>query len=431
MATDTSAKDPAALRWRSPAQTQQFSRLRALLDLPTASYFIILVATLALTGFGLVMVLSASSIEAYDGGEGSSFSVFGRQAAFAVAGLVVLWVFSRFSTTLWRRLAWPVLILGISLQVLPFIPGLGAEVNGSTSWIRIGGFQAQPAEAGKFALALWMGVVLGTKQRLLGQWKHVLIPAGPVLLAMVGIILAGRDLGTALIVMLLALGALFISGIPMRMIVTFVAIIGLACTLLVVTSANRMARIMAMFGSPHTATEEDALGQYWQSNHGLFALASGGWTGVGLGASREKWSWLPEAHNDFIFAIIGEELGLVGSVIVIALFALLGYGFIRVIMRSDDMFVKITTAAVFAWIIGQATVNVGVVITVLPVIGVPMPMVSYGGSALMAVLAGIGLVLSFARGEPGAKEAMAARAAKLRRSLAVFERSRSTKVKGT
>ena len=208
---------------------------------------------------------------------------------------------------------------------------------------------------------------------------------------------------------------------PWRHFLGALAMIGAVVALMVVTSANRMARVRAMLTGSDSA-EMDPLGQHWQSNHGLYALASGGWFGVGLGASREKWSWLPEAHNDFIFAIIGEELGLLGSVVVLLLFAALGYGLVRIIMRSRDRFVQTSTAAVFMWLVGQAAVNIGVVAGVLPVIGVPLPLVSYGGSALLATLIAIGMVLSFARAEEGAREAMRAQSNRVRSSLAVLAR---------
>ncbi|MGW9826357.1 putative lipid II flippase FtsW [Brevibacterium sp. CS2] len=394
--------------------------LRRIHDLPVTSYYLVLAATLALTGIGLVMVLSASSITSYAAGEGSSFSVVGRQAAFAVVGLLCMLGLSFVPLRGWRMIAPLAIIVGIALQVLPFIPGLGRTVNGSTSWVSIGGIQGQPAEFVKAALALWLGVFLANKAHRLRSLKEML-PAVLVLMAVLGFILYGRDLGTGLIIMGLALGALFVGGVPWRHFLGALAMIGAVVALMVVTSANRMARVRAMLTGSDSA-EMDPLGQHWQSNHGLYALASGGWFGVGLGASREKWSWLPEAHNDFIFAIIGEELGLLGSVVVLLLFAALGYGLVRIIMRSRDRFVQTSTAAVFMWIVGQAVVNIGVVAGVLPVIGVPLPLVSYGGSALLATLIAIGMVLSFARAEEGAREAMRAQSNRVRSSLAVLAR---------
>ena len=199
--------------------------------------------------------------------------------------------------------------------------------------------------------------------------------------------------------MLMGLAALFVSGVPKRYFVTAFGVISVGVTLLVVSSPYRMARVRAMFAGD-AQSEAEALGQHWQSNHGLFALASGGWTGVGLGASREKWFWLAEAHNDYIFAIVGEEFGLLGTLAVVVLFGLIAVGLIRSSLMSRNRRTKILGATVLAWIVGQALINMGVVTTLLPVIGVPLPLVSYGGSSLVATLTGVGIVLAFARARP-------------------------------
>jgi cell division protein FtsW len=191
--------------------------------------------------------------------------------------------------------------------------------------------------------------------------------------------------------------------------------------LLIVTQAHRMGRLRTWLSGAECT---DIYGACLQTLHSQWALATGGWWGVGLGASRQKWSWLPEAHNDFIFAIIGEELGLAGTLAVLALFALLGFGLFRLVLASDDMFVKVATGGVLVWILGQAVVNVGAVIGTLPVIGVPLPLVSSGGSALMTTLIALGMVLGFARRVPGAPEALASRPGVVRRSLAVLPGNR-------
>ncbi|WGW13311.1 putative lipid II flippase FtsW [Saxibacter everestensis] len=405
-----------------PEKSRPAAQLWRLLDSPAASYYLILGSTIALTLLGLVMVLSASSVEAYDGGKGSSFSVFLRQAAFAAAGIPLMFIASRVPLWFWKKIAWGLLIVGLLVQLLPFTP-LGAESHGNKSWIRIGSFQAQPAEAGKLALVLWLGVVLAAKQKLLGQWKHVAIPIVPVVGLMLMFVLLGDDLGTGLIFMILVLGALFVAGVPLRMFGVAGVGLALVAVLLAISSPNRMARISSLFGG-NSATS-DYSGQDWQSTHGMWALASGGWWGVGLGASREKWQWLPEAHNDFIYAIIGEELGLPGTLGVLVLFMILGLALLRVVRRSTDLMVKVTTGAVFAWIIAQAVINIGVVLSLFPVIGVPLPLVSYGGSALLTTLAALGIVLSFARAEAGASAAMAQQAHQVRRSLAVLGRRRA------
>lgn len=382
-------------------------------ETPVTSYYLLLGSTLLLVGIGLVMVLSSSSVEAY-AQSGSSFSVFSRQALFAGIGLPLMWAASRVPVATWKRLAWPVLGLAVLAQLLVFTP-LGVGVKGNTNWIEVAGVRAQPSEAAKLALAIWCAAVLTRKRHLLSSWAHVLVPVGPFAGLVIGLVLVGRDLGTALVLMAVVAGALFVAGVPGRMFALAGGLAAGAAALLVATSANRMSRVEAWLSAECT----DYWGTCWQTIHGKWALASGGWWGVGLGASREKWAWLPEAHNDFIFAIIGEELGLAGTVVVVLLFAVLGVACARVVRRSDDVFVKVATAGVLAWVVGQAMVNIAVVLALLPVIGIPLPLVSAGGSALVSTLVALGMVLSFARSEPGARDALEARSSVVRRSLAV------------
>jgi cell division protein FtsW len=324
------------------------------------------------------------------------------------------WVASRLPARTWQRLAWPLLLVGFVGLGLVLVKG--RSVNGNQNWVRIGGLTLQPAEAVKLALVVWTGTVLARKHQLLDRAEHLLVPVLPVAALLLGLVLAGHDLGTALILMALVAALLFTAGAPLRLFVWAGAAAGLLVGMLVVGSDNRMARIHLWLGGGGG----DYLGTGWQSQHGLWALATGGWWGVGLGASREKWSWLPEAHNDFIFAIIGEELGLIGTLAVLALFALLAVGLFRLVLCAEDLFVKIATGGVLAWVLGQALINIGAVIGVLPVVGVPLPLVSSGGSALMTTLVALGMVLGFARRVPGAPEALASRPSAVRRSLAVL-----------
>lgn len=356
-------------------------------------------AALCLIVLGLLMVLSATSITAYDGTSGSSFSIFTRQSAFAVAGITLLFVTSLISVRTWSRLTGPIMIAGLVLLSIPLIPGLGVQVNGSTNWFNIAGFQIQPSEFFKPVLALWLAVVLARRSHRLHHPKDLFLAVVPVVAIAFSFVLLGGDLGTTLILMLMTLAALFIAGVPKRYFATILGAIAVGVTILVVTSPYRMARVRAMFAETDSLSDTEALGQHWQASHGLFALASGGWTGVGLGASREKWFWLAEAHNDYIFAIIGEELGLLGSLAVVCLFGILGFGLLRMSMNSRDPKTRILCSTVLIWILGQAFINIGVVTTLLPVIGVPLPLVSYGGSSLVSTLLGIGLVMSFLRAE--------------------------------
>ncbi|AQX80418.1 putative lipid II flippase FtsW [Plantibacter sp. MCCC 1A11337] len=355
------------------------------------NYFLLLGVTLFLVGLGLVMVLSSSSVESYEAGDGY-FGLFWRQATFAMIGVPLMLIVSRFPARFWKKWAWVFLLVAMGLQLLVFTP-LGYEIGGNRNWIEIGGFTAQPSEAVKLALVVWLGLVLTIKQPRLLEWKHALIPVIPFAGLSIGLVLLGGDLGTVVIMALIVFSALYFAGVRLRYIAIPVVAGAVLFLIMAVTSANRMQRIMAFFG--------DGKGDYenadWQSTHGTWALANGGLWGVGLGNSRAKYGWLPAISNDFIFAAIGEELGLIGAVLVLGLFVFLAVMFIRVIRTSDDSFVRITTGAIMAWIIGQALVNIGVVLGVLPVLGVPLPLLSSGGTALLTTLVAIGIVLSFAR----------------------------------
>ena len=381
------------------------------------SYYVLIGAATLLLIIGLVMVLSSSSVESLDE-NGSPYGVFLDQAKFALLGLPILFGLSRMPVRYFQKFAWPVLGFAILFQLLVFSP-LGTGVGGNQNWVRIGGISAQPSEAIKLALAVWLGAVLTRKLPLLQQWRHALIPAVPVAAIALGVVLAGHDLGTAMVILLLVAGALFVAGVPLRMF-GFAALLAAGMTAaLTVTSTNRMGRIVDWLSS-----ECDVQSSCYQTLHGGYGLASGGWGGLGLGESREKWSYLPAAHNDFIFAILGEELGLIGTLLVLSLFGLLAFAMIRIIRRHEDPFVRITTGAILCWIIGQAIVNIAVVIGLAPVIGVPLPLVSAGGSALIMTMAALGVLIAFARSEPGAAEALAARPSVVRRGLAVIGRSR-------
>jgi cell division protein FtsW len=384
---------------------------------PATSYYLVGGSTLLLLLLGLVMVLSASTVYSLrDSGGATPFADFFNQAKFAIVAAPVAYGISRLPPRWIRKLAWVGVIGALGLQLLVFTPFSLAATGGNSGWIQIGPQNLQPAEFSKLALAVWLGAVLAAKGPLLKKWSHVLMPAVLVAGMFLGIVIYTHDLGTALILIALVAGALWVAGVPISMFSVAGAGVTAAVFFLVVSSDSRRNRILG-FLSPETA---DPMGLGLQPRHALGGLGTGGISGVGLGGSREKWLWLPEGHNDFIFAIIGEELGLLGTLLVLVLFAALAVGLTRIIKRHPDPFVKITTAAIGCWIIGQALVNIGVVIGVLPVIGLPLPLVSAGGSALVTTLAALGIVLAFARTEPGAKEALAARKASVRRSLAVI-----------
>jgi len=420
----TTSRRPASSAGRSGSTSAPAdpSRLRRAipwwerLESPVTTYYVLLSATAMLVVIGLVMVLSASSVTSYKN-TNSSYTVFLTQLQSAVVGVIAAFVATRIPLTTWKKVSVPLLAAAILLQVLVFVPGLGVSVNGNRNWIQIAGQQVQPSEFAKVALVLFGATVLTKKRRKLGEFMHVAVPlvfpAGGLLLVLV---LGGKDLGTGLVLLAIIVGLLFAAGVPARMFLLAGGVSAALAAFLVVTSANRMGRIKDWLGGGCV----DPHGSCWQTTHGQYALADGGWWGVGLGASREKWQWLPEAHNDFIFAIIGEELGLPGTLVIIALFALIGFACYRLVCRTNDFFIRLATAGVMVWILAQAMINIGAVIGLLPVIGVPLPLVSSGGSALVTTLFGLGMLLSFARCEPGCREALAARPGVVRRSLAVM-----------
>ena len=390
------------------AGTRPATEVRSTWNGPVTSYYLLIGASSLLLCIGLVMVLSSSTVDSLSATNGATaYSVFLDQAKFALIGLPFAWLASRLPIRFYRWIAWPALVTSIALQLLVFTP-LGVDVNGNLNWIQLPGFQMQPSEVMKLALAVWLGSVLATKRALLNQWLHVLVPAVVIAGAGIALVLKGDDLGTALILIALLAGALFVAGVPLRMFAVAGAVVLVVVVQLAQSSNSRVTRITAFF-SP----ECDTASTCYQTQRGLYALASGGWTGVGLGQGREKWSYLPEAHNDFIFAVIGEEPGLIGTVLVIPLLG---------IRRHPDPFVQITTAGIASWLLSQALINIAVVIGLLPVIGLPLPLVSAGGSALITTLVGLGVLVSFARSEPGAAEALSARPGAVRRSLAVVGR---------
>ncbi|OUM42792.1 putative lipid II flippase FtsW [Arthrobacter sedimenti] len=358
-----------------------------------SSYYLILGSALALTAIGLMMVLSASSVEAISEGK-HTFDLFLKQAIWAGAGLVLMLVLSRLGPRAYKALAWPSLGIAIALLILVLL--IGVEINGNKNWIRIGSQTFQPSEPTKLALALWFAAVLERKKALIRDWKHAMIPALPLGGLPIGLVLIGGDLGTGLVLMMIAGAALFFAGAPLKLFSLAGAVALAGSLLMVATSSNRGGRISAWLG----LNCDDGADLCLQSNNGLFAMASGGWFGVGIGQSRQKWNWIPEAHNDFIFAIIGEEFGLIGTLVVVLLFGILAVATIRVALRYTDPFVRILMGSVLVWIIGQAFVNIGMVTGLLPVIGVPLPFISYGGSALTFTLAAVGVLLSFARKTP-------------------------------
>lgn len=390
----------------APAQestNQRFARLKVLLDHPLSNLYLIAGATLLLLGLGLVMVLSASSIESYHV-YGSTYTLALRQLLFALIGVVGMFFAARTSVQFWRGIAWWLLVAALVLLVAVLV--VGHEVAGQKNWIEIvGPFRLQPSEVAKLALVVWGADLLARKDRSLNTWSHLLVPLLPVAALMMVLILMEGDFGNTFMLLAITVGMLFAAGAPLRLF-AIIAAVGLFATwVLTIAAPYRMGRFTSWLDP-----SADPLGTGWQVTQGKYALGTGGLLGVGLGASREKWGSLPEAHTDFIFSVIGEELGIVGTFSVLMLIGLLAFAIFRLTRTTRDPFVRYASAGVGAWIVFQAVVNIGAVLGLLPITGVPLPLVSYGGSSLIPTLVALGMVLSFARNEPGARTALRRRA---------------------
>ena len=370
------------------------------LNRPLTSYYLILGCTGILLALGLVMVLSASSVASYKT-YGSSFAIFRQQATWTIIGLPIFWAASRLPTRLYRLSS--TFLLMASFALLLLVPFLGHKSNGAIRWIPVGPIHVQPSEVTKLALVLWGADLLVRKAKLLGDWVHLLVPLLPVVVAIATLVILERDMGTTLVVLAIAFSLLWYVGAPSRVLWLIGGIGALCATGLAMAEPYRWVRVLA-FVSP---SSHGAIG--FQALQGKYALASGGWFGVGLGGGAQKWGYVPNAFTDFIFSIIGEELGLIGALGVVSLFGLLAYAGLRVARRSAEPFARLAAGGVIAWVLTQALVNMGAVTGLLPITGIPLPLISFGGSALIPTLAALGMLASFARREPGAAEALAAR----------------------
>ena len=353
-------------------------------------FYQLLGITLFLVAFGLVMVLSASSIDSLRASN-NSFAIFGKQVGFAAIGLIGLSLASLMSMRWWQGRAKLAYLATLALQLAVLF--VGTEINGNRNWISIFGISLQPSEFLKVGVVLHVSVFLAAKVRehdLSATWVRAL---GMMALAM-GLVMVGRDLGTVVIMFFMFVGLLTMAGLPMKLLRAIVVLTVLATPILVnLGSGSRVGRIMAWLNP----SAPDPNGYNWQSEHGMWAVSAGGIFGAGLGESKMKWSWIPEVENDFIFAVIAEELGLVGALVVIALFVALAFAFFRIWQRTSDDFSRYVVSGVMIWITMQALINIAVVLRLLPVLGVPLPLISAGGSSLIATLGAIGIVLAVER----------------------------------
>jgi cell division protein FtsW len=373
-----------------------------LLDRPLTDYYLILGITTLLLAIGLVMVLSTSSAAELAQG-GQPYSGFQKQLIGVIVGLPLMWIASRSSPSLFRAAAYP--MMAASLLGLVLVPFIGQTYNGGERWIPVAGFQVQPSEFAKLAFVLWGADLLARKERSgnLTEWRQLLIPLMPGAAILSLLVMLGDDVSTTFILLMIFLTLLWVIGSPARLFVGMLGLMGFAMAILIITHGWRIERITG-FLNPQT----QSLTVNWQSKQGKYAIGSGGWFGVGLGAGKAKWGWVPNSTTDFIFAILGEELGLVGTLCVTFLYGGLAYAGLRIARRVPDTFMRLAAAAATGWIVVQAVVNMGAVIGLLPITGVPLPLVSAGLSSLLVTLVALGMLMCFAKREPGASQALAA-----------------------
>ncbi|MEX2557356.1 MAG: putative lipid II flippase FtsW [Actinomycetota bacterium] len=391
----------------------------------TRTYYVMTSITAILLGFGLVMILSASSVSSYTQ-YGSSFMFFQRQVVWAVIGVAAMFVASRIDYHRWRGLGWIVLLVTIGGLVLVLHPSFGTRVGGSSRWLGFGSMRIQPSEIAKLALLLVAADVVVRKNGRMTSLREVILPLGVLVAIVAGLIMLQPDLGTTLIVAAIVFVVIFAGGLPLPLIAGLGVVGLLGAGGMALAEGYRRARIFA-FLNPFA----DPLNSGYQAVQSLIALGSGGFFGVGLGASRQKWLYVPNAHTDFIFAILGEELGLIGTMMVIGLFVGFAYVGVRTARRAPDAFGRLVAIGVTTWIVGQAIVNMGAVTGLLPITGVPLPLVSFGGSALVVSLIGIGILANIARQEqwppPGTSKAKAQKPGRaLRVATQRADRARAT-----
>lgn len=364
---------------------------------PTTTYYMILVSALILGGFGLLMTFSASAVTNI-AAERNPYSSFLRSLMIILASAGVAAVATMMKGTLWRRLAPLIYVTSVVLQllVIPF----GTAQGGNQNWIRIPVVNQmfQPSEFLKLGTCLFLAMVLSNLGSAVREWKRVLVAVGIPSLISIGAVMGGQDMGTALIFVAIALGAMWMAGVPGKWFPIIGLIMAGGATALVAMSSSRVRRVLDVL--PGIRPDPDPSNPT-QPDHGLWALGSGGLLGVGPGASREKWNYLQEADTDFILAIVGEEFGLIGTLILLIALGVLVWGTLRLAAHTEDAFVRVAAGSIACWIMFQGLLNIGTVTGLAPVIGVPFPLVSHGGSAYLFTALSIGVLLSFARTDAG------------------------------
>ena len=357
-----------------------------------SSTAVLLVATVVvLNVVGVVMVLSASSVTSLTD-YGSPWYFFERQLFWTVLGIVAFAVAARTDYRRWRRFVRPMLVTSAVLLFAVLVPGVGVYVAGSRRWIGSGSWHFQPSELAKLALLLYAADLLGRRADVRADWRNTVRPVVLVLVVLAGLVLVEPDLASALVLALIVATVLVAAGVSRRHLAMLGAGGGALVGILAIAEPYRRARMLT-FLHPFA----DASNAGYQISQSLIALGSGGWTGVGLGAGRAKWNFLPNAYTDFIFAVIGEELGLLGCVLVVGLFVGVAVLGTRAALRAPDRFGALLAAGITTWIVGQAIINMGAVVGLLPVSGIPLPFISFGGTSLVTTMLAAGILTNVAR----------------------------------
>jgi len=382
-------RDRAARRKRASL----WSVLTAWLGRPLASFHLVLAVFGLLAVLGLVMVLSASSVVSLQDKTHSVYTVFKKQLLFVAIGMIVFWLGLRVPLRVMRQFAAAAVLVCTSLLVLVLI--VGVTLNGARSWFVVGPFSFQPIEAAKLALVLWGAHVLVQKKAVLHQYRHLLVPIVPVALLIFALVMMQPDLGGTVTLIIVLFSLLWFAGAPMRLFGAMAAGGVAGVVVLAIGSSYRLPRVLS-FLQP----DADPTGSGLQLTQALYALANGGLLGRGLGQGQSKWLYLPNVQNDFIFALIGEELGFLGCLLVLGLFAMLAVVGLRIAARNIDPWIRMVAATLTVWLVGQAAINIMYVVGLLPVTGITLPMISAGGSSVVVTMFVFGILANCARHEP-------------------------------
>ncbi len=357
----------------------------------STNYLLLVVVVTVLNVIGLVMVMSASTVQSIDL-KGDAWWFFERQLLWTVLGVAGFAVATRVDYRSWRRWCVPFLAVAVALLVIVLVPGIGIWVDGSRRWLGYGSWRLQPSEIAKLALLVYAADVLTRRQKELDDWRRTLRPILIVFAVVAALIMREPDLASTMVVTVIVGAVLVVGGIRAKHLALMFSVVVAFVTAFALLVPWRRARMLAFLDPWH-----DKSNTGYQVTQSLIAIGSGGWTGVGLGASRAKWRFLPAAHTDFIFAIVGEELGLVGAALVVGLFLVLAFLGVRIAIAAQDRFGMLLAGGITAWIVGQAIINIGATVGLLPVTGIPLPFVSFGGTALLFTMVAAGLLGNVAR----------------------------------